>query len=276
MPNYLEYQKSVAAEFIAYEKRVRHLIDDAHWAEEGRYKEIILMNYLKRILPKHVSVGTGFVRNQDALSTQIDIIVYDHSFPLLFSEGDFIITVPENVIGIIEVKSKIVPSNLCEIIEKANRNASIICGSSDKNLFNGIFSYNAYGRIESYIQRLEEFDYNSYLEKQHINQVISNKLLSCVNHLAIGTKYFLKLWPGGVSQETKEIEWHGEGPHYSTYDMQEGLAFSYFISNLQEEILRKSSDQYVEELSGSLRAFLYPLPEGKEARLVSRIEIKRS
>lgn len=52
MPNYLEYQKSISNEFKAYENRVRNLIDDANWGEEGRYKEIILINYLKRILPK--------------------------------------------------------------------------------------------------------------------------------------------------------------------------------------------------------------------------------
>ena len=42
MPDYLNYQKSVAKEFKAFEKRVRNLIDDRNWGEEGRYKEAIL------------------------------------------------------------------------------------------------------------------------------------------------------------------------------------------------------------------------------------------
>lgn len=45
MPDYLEYQKSIAQEFKTQEKRVRQLIDAANWAEEGRYKEILVMNY---------------------------------------------------------------------------------------------------------------------------------------------------------------------------------------------------------------------------------------
>jgi hypothetical protein len=96
MPDYLEYQKSIAQEFKAYENRVRNLINDANWAEEGRFKEIILMNYLKRITPKNVSVGTGFIRNNTGETTsQIDIIIYDNTYPLLFSEGDFVICTGE-------------------------------------------------------------------------------------------------------------------------------------------------------------------------------------
>lgn len=76
--------KSIAAEIKAYEKRVRNLIDATHWGEEGHYKEIILMNYLKRVLPQNLSVRTGFVRNRDEITSQIDIIIYDNSFPVLF------------------------------------------------------------------------------------------------------------------------------------------------------------------------------------------------
>ena len=93
MADYLEYHKSIASEFKAYQNRVRNLIGNKHWGEEGRYKEIILMNYLKRVLPKNVSVGTGFVQGNNNLSTQIDIIIYDNTFPVLFSEGDFVVTV---------------------------------------------------------------------------------------------------------------------------------------------------------------------------------------
>ena len=62
MNDYLEYQRSVALEFQAYKNRVRNMIGNHHWGEDGRYKEVLLMNYLRRILPNTVSVGTGFVR----------------------------------------------------------------------------------------------------------------------------------------------------------------------------------------------------------------------
>lgn len=84
------------------------------------------MNYLKRILPQNVSVGTGFIQGNKDMSTQIDIIIYDNTFPVLFSEGDFIVTVPENVVAIIEVKTKIHNYNLNKIIKKASNNGKII------------------------------------------------------------------------------------------------------------------------------------------------------
>ena len=62
---------------------------------------------IKRFLPSNLSIGTGFVikkNNGDTqISNQIDIIIYDNTVPVLFSEGDFVITTYKNVEGIIEV-----------------------------------------------------------------------------------------------------------------------------------------------------------------------------
>ena len=56
MPNYMEYQQSISNELISIKNRVRNFIDDRHWGEDGRYKEIILSEMFKRLLPKNVSV----------------------------------------------------------------------------------------------------------------------------------------------------------------------------------------------------------------------------
>lgn len=269
MPNYLEYQKSVAAEFKAYEKRVRYLIDDAHWGEEGRYKEIILMNYLKRVLPKNLSVGTGFVRNKTEITSQIDIIIYDNSFPVLFSEGDFVVATPENVIGIVEVKTNIEPHELCTIMEKANKNGSIISGSSDVLIFNGVFSFNSFNSSNMYISHLENYDFTQLLRKGHWNQIIPPALSYCVNHISLGERYFLKLWKVGQNPLTID------SPHYSVYDLQYGLAFSYFLSNIQDFVIRKAKGHTAESLPEEMQSFFYPLPEGKESRLIKRILLEQ-
>ncbi|GJM78304.1 hypothetical protein HMSSN139_08000 [Paenibacillus sp. HMSSN-139] len=234
------------------------------------------MNYLKRVLPKPISVGTGFVRNHDALTTQIDIIIYDQTYPLLFSEGDFVITVPDNVLGIIEVKSTIKPSDLCEIIRKANNNANIISEGKKRHLFNGIFSFNNEGNYSSYIRNIKSFDFEPLLKKDHFNEVVSSRLLSCVNHITLGTRYFTKLWPMGINNEEAKSEWKGEPSHYSFYDMEEGLSFSYFLSNLQEIIFKRVNKQYDGDLPGALRSLYYPLKDGKESRLVDKIELKQT
>lgn len=265
LPNYLEYQKSVAAEFKAYEKRVRNLIDDAHWGEEGRYKEIILMNYLKRVLPKNLSVGTGFVRNGDQITSQIDIIIYDNSFPVLFSEGDFVITTPENVIGIVEVKSSIEPNDICGIIEKSNLNGSIIDGYADSYIFNGIFSYNSSNRHNIYVEHLSNYDFSPLIRKRHFNQITPPALSYCVNHIALGEKYFIKLWESGQTPAAIEP------PHYSIYKLEGGLAFSYFLSNLQDLIIRRARGYSIEKSSKEIESFYYPILNGKESHLIERI-----
>lgn len=278
MSNYLDYQKSIAAEFKAFEKRVRNLIDIAHWGEEGHFKEVVLMNYLKRVLPKHLSVGTDFVRNEDKITKQIDIIIYENTFPVLFSEGDFVITTSANVIGIIEVKSNIDPDDLCSILEKANKNAEIIVGQSDVNLFNGIFSYNCKPKPEKYVQKLNDYDFSSMVKKQHFNQLVSRKLFSYVNHIALGDRYFIKLWSLGQNEENKErflsedsVDYES---YYSLYDMKYGLTFSYFLSNLQEFVIKAATNNFNQELPSEMRGFLYPIQKGKEIFLFNRIRLK--
>lgn len=41
MPDYVAYRKSISNELIDIKDRVRDFIDDVHWGEDGRYKEII-------------------------------------------------------------------------------------------------------------------------------------------------------------------------------------------------------------------------------------------
>lgn len=268
MPDYKEYQKSVAAEFKAYENRVRNIIDNHHWGEEGRFKEIILSNYLKRVLPKNLSIGTGFVKNVNSITSQIDIIIYDNSFPVLFSEGDFVITVPENVLGIIEVKSKITSNQLGEYIQKANDNADVICGNGDKAIFNGIFSFNCDVSVNKLAEKLRELDFEQLKYKSDY-QIVSNRLFNCVNHIAFDSCMFLKLWP--VGQLTQVHCNHVPNPYYSLYRMPDDLAIAYFVSNLQEFILRHTKGNYIEPLEKEMEAFLYPLPEGKEAYMQEKI-----
>lgn len=266
MPNYLEYQKSISNEFKAYENRVRNLIDDANWGEEGRYKEIILINYLKRILPKSLSVGTGFVRNRDLISRQIDIIIYENCIPPLFSEGDFIITTPENVVGIIEVKSTITTGNLLDIIDKANGNGLIISGDRNISIFNGIFSYSINQRNDSFINALNRFDMKKLVEKKHWNEILPSRLSSCVNQISLGENTFIKLWPHKMNSDGS---FYAE---YSLYDLYDGLGISYFLSNLQEFILRRQLNNYTHPLEEHYQSIYYPISEGKEVYKMGSIQ----
>lgn len=115
---------------------------------------------------------------------------------------------------------------------------------------------------------LQSYNYEYILKKQHWNQVISNKLYSCVNNITLGNKYFIKLWP--VGQSDKDIE----SPYYSLYKMEGGLAFSYFLSNLQEFALRLKTGLSKKDIPLELLSFYYPIDEGKETRLIKQITLE--
>src|SRR5688500_8916196 len=111
----LAFQKSITQELVTIKNRVRNIIDNANWAEEGRYKEAVIKKVIYSFLPRNLEIATGFVvRNDDHLtgrngiiSSQLDLIVYDTTVPVVFKEGDFVIVTDSAVRGIIEVKSKI-------------------------------------------------------------------------------------------------------------------------------------------------------------------------
>ncbi|WP_343658865.1 DUF6602 domain-containing protein [Chryseobacterium sp.] len=119
------FQESITQELDIIKNRVRNLIGSAHWGEEGRFKEAVLKNVIRKFLPSNLSVGTGFILkatgqsdHENILSSQLDVIIYDNTKPILFSEGDFIITTTSNVRGILEVKSRITASSFEQVINQ--------------------------------------------------------------------------------------------------------------------------------------------------------------
>ena len=139
-----KFHRSITKELKIVKNRVRNLIGNRHWEEEGRFKEAILRNVIKRFLPSNISIGTGFIINYNRnyrsseieISKQLNIILYDNTCPALFTEGDFVITTPANVKGIIELKIKLNNRNIDQAMNDAPFNGKIIW----KGKFNGIFA----------------------------------------------------------------------------------------------------------------------------------------
>ena len=243
-----EFQKSITKELDTIKNRVRNLIGDRHWGEEGRYKEAILKNVIRRFLPSNLSIATGFIIKKTStrtrISRQIDIIIYDNTIPVLFSEGDFIITTHKNVKGIIEVKTEIRNSELQEIIQKSEENGRLI----GKKIFNGIFSY--------------EFDGNIY--SNAIDQALKGAK-GYVNHISLGPDIFIKFWKREDRSRLDPPVENCQNDFYNIYNI-EGLSFSYFISNLLELTCSSSLDDRW--------WFLYPIVGTKERHRVRTICLK--
>ncbi len=182
MPTLRDYHKSITRELISTNNRVRDLI--THWPEDGRYKEVILKNIIKRVLPKNLSIYSGFVikqtenRGKHVQSRQIDLIIYENSYPILFVEGDFAIVTPEGVKGIIEIKANLANQQLDNIFSTCNENAEFIFNGKENRqnpLFNGIFSFNGRQCTEFFRNQLRiSYNNNNHTEKDkfilnHIN-----------------------------------------------------------------------------------------------------------
>ncbi|NHC43627.1 hypothetical protein G6549_27710 [Bacillus sp. MM2020_1] len=247
--DFISYHKSVSAELKASQNRVRFFINNYHWGEDGRFKEVLLMNYLKKVLPSNVSVGTGFVRKGNEVSSQIDLIIFNNSCPTLFSEGDFIIVLPESVYGIIEVKSKIrAERKFAAAIKKANNNGKLI-GS---DIFNGIFGY--------------ECDI-AFSNEGALADTVKQALLEnqgYINHIVFGPNIFMKYWKDGNPHEDNKVKC------FSFYQLEE-LSIGYFVSNLIEYIHIKSGGL---KMSDEMENFLYPIEHGKESKRLNNLEIK--
>lgn len=238
----LDYQKSIALEFSSYRNRVRNLIGSAHWGEEGRYKEIILMNFLKRFLPNTVEVATGFVKDGNNISTQIDIIIYNPALPVYFKENDFVIVQPNSVLGIIEVKSNPGRSAIGDAIYKANKIEKIV---QKNNIFNGLFIYGQDKKSSDYLLDIQVKSKYGKFEKSLLHALPKK---NGINHIVSINGAFIKKW---------------DDNKFSCYAIQE-LAVGYFFSNLLDKIDSMINLFGIQE---SMYDHLYPISEGKKNHL---------
>jgi len=206
-----KFYESLNKELMAVKDRVSSLIGDASPGENGGYREAILKNIISKFLPKKYSMGTGFVINEDKeITRQIDIIIYDDSSPILFSEGDFVIVLASTVKAIIEVKSSIESTTrLKEIIKTCEENAiKVKARVLHDRLFNGIFCYECNLSHETIGESLR--DYFKFTDCSIFRKV---------SNISLGNKKFLHLW------------WNHKPFSLKGYELPE-LSFAYFISNL--------------------------------------------
>ena len=256
MPNFQvdpeAFQESITKELEVVKDRVRNLIGDANWGEDGRYKEAVLMKVIRRFLPSNLSAGTGFILKAEGrppyygrmnISDQLDIIIYDNRVPVLFSEGDFVTVSSISARAVIEVKTRVTNSKLRGILQKSATNAKLV----GKHLkFNGVFSYDYNNAIDGLTETLEALGNDG----------------KYVNHIALGTSIFVKYWSEG--RHTGVREYGCTSDFYGIYnfstDGEKKLSFAYFISNL---IFALSYEKVDDRLW-----LLFPAQGGKEKHRV--------
>lgn len=219
-----DFQKIVNMELLLTKEKVFSLIGEVHWWEVGRHREAVLKNVIENFLPQDISVWTWFIRGGDVISKQIDILIYDNSYPLFFKEWDFVIVSEDAVRWIVEVKSTINKGKLKWIIQNFCSGISAFPQISSSNkVFKWIFWYTT-----------EDIDSNTRPIKVSLKENFG-----IINHLSLWDKIFIKYRNPGDERFTlpPNVTEH----QYNVYTLQD-LWFSYFISNLVSMVTNKVSN----------------------------------
>jgi hypothetical protein len=78
----MDYFLSLAEELNSQASRVRQLIGSAHWGQDGRHKEALLRELIRRHSPASILVTSGFLvspNNVEVRSLEQDILLIDTS-----------------------------------------------------------------------------------------------------------------------------------------------------------------------------------------------------
>lgn len=215
----LDYFHSITLEFQALKDRVRHFIRAQHWLTDGEWKESVLRAVLRRHLPQNIGVGKGFVITKDGPSSQIDILLFDRTKPLLYQDGDLVIVTPDLCMGVIEVKTRLDPTKLRQAIQKLSDCRDYVSNFQCRP-FVGLFSFEHEGE-----------DFQTLLNNIKTAAAGSrHRVLSCVS---LGTSLFARYWWAAP-----------ERPNFSAdivraYKLQD-LAPAYFVHNVIEALCQQS------------------------------------
>jgi hypothetical protein len=241
----LEYFRSITLELQALKNRVRHFIRDKHWLTDGEWKESALRAVLRRHLPQSIGVGTGFVITQDGPSSQIDILLYDQTRPLLYQDGDLVIITPDLCLGVIEVKTQMNAKKLRSAIRKLAYCRSYVSRPEQCRPFVGLFSFEHPGQ-----------DFQSLLDELKMAAAgSSDRVLNCVS---LGTSLFARYWRFAPETPRRLPK------IFRAYNLRD-MAPAYFVHNVIEALCERSvlDNNHI----------WYPA-EGKEAYTLGQVALR--
>lgn len=164
-----------------------------HNAEYGKYRERVVKDFLRFLIPKRLEINSGFVlTSKNEVSTECDIVIYDQNSTPLIQDADKQNFYPIEVVASIgEVKSTLNKIELKLALNKLARNKSLrksiispntIIRREIKGSFNLSTQY--YDNIFSFLIceklnfNLENFDINELYEDSVESHFRHNLILS--------------------------------------------------------------------------------------------------
>lgn len=188
-------------------------IDDGHWPTDGEWKESVLRSIIRRSAPDSVTIGRGFVVAPDWQSTQIDVLIYDNTFPVLYRDGDLVFVSPASCRAIIEVKSAIRSAvQFRDAAAKLAACAENIREATQQDLFVGLFAYESHIKVGP-----NELGLLQESAGQNCRRII--------NHVVLGPSDFIKFWRQRPENGAAMYN------HWHLYQLT-NMAAGYFVHNL--------------------------------------------
>lgn len=141
--SFSKFIESWGDELLSKSDRVRNLIGDAHWLSDGKYKEFLVSDFLRRYLGGAISVSSGFIMGNDgSISKEVDIILYDASrHSCLFNEGGLSIVPERSLVASIEVKSTYGKNEITDALAKVLSVRCLLAPTSRQINWAGVFFF---------------------------------------------------------------------------------------------------------------------------------------
>lgn len=110
LSKFRRYTRSHIDSFNAARDRIFHLLGPRQQHASGSYREGLIKDFFRSLLPTAVSVDSGFIYAFDMIPTsaQLDVIIwYSEKHAPVYRGRDFVIVSPEAAISVISVKSNL-------------------------------------------------------------------------------------------------------------------------------------------------------------------------
>jgi len=120
LSKFRQYTRSHIDSFNAARDRIFHLLGKRQQHASGSYREGLIKDFFRSLLPTVVSVDSGFIYAFDMIpaSAQLDVIIWhSEKHAPIYRGRDFVIVPPEAVISVISVKSNLHNRDLQQGIE---------------------------------------------------------------------------------------------------------------------------------------------------------------
>ncbi|WP_312471225.1 DUF6602 domain-containing protein [Neobacillus sp.] len=220
----VRYHNQLYKEIEVTKERIASLI--SHGLTKGQINEFAIKKVFEEKIPENYGVSRGFIVTDSWESTEIDIIIYDKSYPTLFKTGDVIIVTPDAVKGLIEVKTRLTSQELMESSEKLGNIAEVVYNYRSEILGAPITDNPRFDLKEEIfvgIIGIEGPNFKFSTIETHLKNAARGLKTRVVNHVSINEKSFVKYF-GNTSELPSGCGWH-------IYKFTDPLAPAYFLSN---------------------------------------------